>query len=213
MESLFRQGVSQFLGQQELCRLESVRIGVAGCGGIGSNAALLLARSGIRQFLLVDFDRIEASNLNRQQYFPEDVGQFKADVLAKTLRRLRTDMDVLTRRSRLSEENVERMVDGADLWIEALDAPASKRFLVESVLRSGRFVVAASGIGGWGGPPLQCRRLGALTLVGDMQSDVACYPPLAPKVTATAALMADAVLEHLLGPCRARKTPPEQSPR
>lgn len=200
--SLLLQGLSRYLGREELSLLAGVTVGVAGAGGLGSNVALLLARTGVRRFLVVDADTIEPSNLNRQQYFPEDVGAFKVDALARTLHRLDGGIGVATEKLRVDEANAASLVGRADLWVEAFDGPESKRVIVEAALRSGRFVASASGMAGWGGAPMRRRELGLLVAVGDFERDIRDYPPLAPRVTQAAAMLADAVVCRILGPCR-----------
>ena len=100
---------------------------------------------------------------------------------------------------KLTEQNADRYVPLADIWVEAFDAPECKRFLVERVMMAGKRVVSASGLGGWGGPPMRRRELGLLTLVGDFTTDVADHAPFAPRVTEAAALMADTVFGWILG--------------
>ena len=199
MAGTLLEGLSRYLGNEELSRLAAPRIGFAGCGGIGSNAALMLARSGVRRFLLVDHDTVDASNLNRQQFMPRDVGRPKAEALRDRLLELDPELDVDARVKKLTEQNADRYVPLADIWVEAFDAPECKRFLVERVMMAGKRVVSASGLGGWGGPPMRRRELGLLTLVGDFTTDVADHAPFAPRVTEAAALMADTVFGWILG--------------
>ena len=94
MAGTLLEGLSRYLGNEELSRLAAPRIGFAGCGGIGSNAALMLARSGVRRFLLVDHDTVDASNLNRQQFMPRDVGRPKAEALRDRLLELDPELDI-----------------------------------------------------------------------------------------------------------------------
>ncbi len=199
MLSPFREGLRRYLTPEQLETLGAVRVGVAGCGGIGSNVVLLLARSGVRRFLLVDDDRLEPSNLNRQQYFAEDLGKFKADALAERLRALSDDFDLTLRKERITPENLEEFLSPCGIWIEAMDGPENKRFFVEGALRAGRRVIACSGLAGWGGPALTCRRIGRLSLAGDGTSGIDRFPPLAPRVAMCAALMADEFLCLTLG--------------
>ena len=79
-----------------------------------------------------------------------------------------------------------------------MDGAADKRLLVEKVMLSGRRIASASGMGGFGGKPMQKRVLGNLVLVGDFETDILEYPPLAPRVTEAAALLTDAMLEFIL---------------
>lgn len=199
MESTLLQGLARYLDEEQIGRLAVPRVGFAGCGGIGSNAAFMLARSGVRRFLLVDDDAVDASNLNRQQFMPEDVGKPKAEALKSLLLRLDPGLDIDARAERMTELNAGRFIACADIWVEAFDAPECKRFLVEQAMLAGKRVVSASGLGGWGGPPMRRRELGLLTIAGDFTTDVAEHPPFAPRVTEAAALMADTVLEWILG--------------
>ena len=174
-------------------------MGLAGTGGLGSNTALMLARCGVEDLLLVDDDVVEPSNLNRQQFWPRHLGSPKVEALAELLRELNPDIRVETRRLRLGPADLPEILPSCPIWVEALDDPEAKTMLVEHTLLDGRMVASASGMGGYGGPPMQKRRLGRLTLVGDFTTDVLAAPPLAPRVTQAAALLADAVLEFILG--------------
>ena len=205
MPSALDQGLRRHLTPEQLAGLAAVRVGLAGAGGLGSNCAMMLARSGLKHFVLVDEDVVEASNLNRQHYFPRHVGQSKVLALSEQLREL-GDMDVDARRVRIDPRNIQDILVLAPVWVEALDDPASKRLVVEEGLRAGVFCVSASGLAGWGGPPMQRRVLTRkdasprLILVGDFSSTVSeVLPPLAPRVIQAAALQADAVLEYILG--------------
>ena len=184
---------------QMLARLRAARVGLAGAGGLGSNTALMLARCGVEDLLLVDDDMVEPSNLNRQQFWPRHLGSPKVEALAELLRELNPDIRVETRRLRLGPADLPEILPSCPIWVEALDDPEAKTMLVERALLDGRMVASASGMGGYGGPPMQKRRLGRLTLVGDFTTDVLAAPPLAPRVTQAAALLADAVLEFILG--------------
>ena len=192
------QGLSRYLGREELAKLGAPTVGVAGCGGLGSNACMMLARTGFRRFLLVDFDVVEPSNLNRQHYFPSDVGRPKAEALAAHLRRLSPSIEASVRLERMTEEAADGIVAGADFWLECFDGAESKRLVVERAMLAGKRVFSASGMAGFGGPAMRRRDLGLLTVVGDFVSDIADHPPLAPRVTQAAAMMADAVVEWVL---------------
>ena len=100
--------------------------------------------------------------------------------------------------AKVDADNVDELVARCPLWLEAMDGAADKRLLVEKVMLSGRRIASASGMGGFGGKPMQKRVLGNLVLVGDFETDILEYPPLAPRVTEAAALLADAMLEFIL---------------
>ena len=199
MQNALHTGLARYLSPAQLETLHAARIGVAGAGGLGSNAALMLARCGIGNLLLVDDDVVDASNLNRQQYWPRHVGRPKVEALAELLLELNPDMTVETRRMRLDQRNIPTVLSACPIWVEAFDGPDDKTLLVEAALLGGYRIASASGLGGWGGKAMSKRQLGNLVLVGDFSTDVLLAPPLAPRVTEAAALLADAVLEMVLG--------------
>lgn len=192
-------GLARYLSTHQLHLLQTARVAVAGAGGLGSNAALMLARCGVGHMLLLDDDVVEPSNLNRQQYWPRHLGRPKVEALAELLRELNPAISLDVRVLHLSPDNLPQLLPLCPIWLEALDAPEAKTMLVEAALLHGARVASASGMGGYGGPPMQKRRLGNLTLVGDFSTDIFMAPPLAPRVTEAAALLADAVLECILG--------------
>lgn len=196
---VLREGLARYFTPDELARLRAARVGIAGAGGLGSNVALMLARSGVEDMLIIDHDVVDASNLNRQQFWPRHVGRPKVEALAELLRGLNPHIRLELVHARLTGDNLPRYLPACPLWVEAFDAAESKTLLVEQALLAGRRIASASGLAGVGGPAMRRRRLGNLVLVGDFQSDVAVAPPLAPRVTQAAALMADAVLEWILG--------------
>lgn len=193
-----REGLRRHFAPEQLARLSSARVGIAGAGGLGSNAALMLARSGVEDFLLIDHDLVEPSNLNRQQFWPRHLGRPKVEALAELLRELNPQIRLELSTTRLDENTLAPLLCSRPFWVEALDQAEAKTLLVENALLLGHCIVSASGLAGMGGPVMQRRRLGKLVLVGDFQSDVAFAPPLAPRVTQAAALMADAMLEFIL---------------
>ncbi len=206
-----KRGLRSHFSASALERLGRARIGIAGCGGLGSNAAMLLARSGIEDFILIDHDLVDASNLNRQHYWPRHLGQPKVLALAESLRELNPQIRLDLRCEMLSGANLAQILPEAGFWLEALDAAPSKKLFVETALLAGCEVVAASGLAGVGGEPMRMRRLGRLTLVGDFVTDVSQAPPLAPRVSQAAALLADAALARILGEEGA--TPERKIPR
>lgn len=196
--SLFS-GLTRYLSAPQLKLLSTVRVGFVGCGGLGSNGVMLLARSGVQNFVLLDDDSVDASNLNRQHYFPQHIGMPKVEALAEQLRVLNPSIQLECLQQRLTPKNMTPLLAKANLWVEALDVAGMKRQFVECCLAASCFVVSASGVAGYGGPPMCKKVLGdKLVLVGDFTTDIALAPPLAPRVMEAAALQADAVLEYIL---------------
>ncbi len=175
-------------------------VGIAGAGGLGSNVAMLLVRTGVRRLCIADDDRVEPSNLNRQFYLPRDVGESKVRALRERLLEIETDLQVTALETRVEAKSACALFAGCSAVVEALDGAEDKARIVTALVRGGFFVVSASGLGGWGLPPLSVRRLGpSLVCVGDFTSAVnARRPALAPRVMQAAALQADAVITRLL---------------
>lgn len=199
MTNILYQGLQRYFSPEQLAVLRTAHVGIAGAGGLGSNVALMLTRSGVGSLLLVDDDVVDASNLNRQQYWPRHVGMPKVEALSGLLRELNVDIRIDVRRMRLTRENLPDVLPACPIWVEAFDRPEDKTLLVEGALLAGLRVASASGMGGFGGAAMGKRSMGNLVLVGDFTTDILTAPPLAPRVTEAAALLADAVLEMLLG--------------
>lgn len=202
MVNVFELALSRTLGRGNLKKLQQVKIGLAGAGGLGSNCAQFLVRSGFKKLRLVDFDRVEASNLNRQFYFIHQVGQLKVEALKTNLLSINPDLELEALAIAITEYNAASLFKDCDALIEALDYPAGKRLVVESNLAPGKMVVAVSGLAGWGkADAITTRRVREnLYLVGDQVSETTpdC-PPLAPGVNVAAAKQADIVLAYFLG--------------
>ena len=198
----FEQGIARYLNPEDLKRIRGVRVGIAGAGGLGSNCAWMLVRSGFTEFVIVDHDRVEASNLNRQFYFASQVGQPKVAALRQNLLAIHPAVSVQTVETRVLAVNAVSLFAACHAVIEAFDEAGDKKMLIEALLPSGKFVVAASGIAGHGDSDrITTRGLKPnLFLVGDMVSETSedC-PPFAPCVTLAAAKQADLVLHWALG--------------
>lgn len=172
------------------------RVGIAGCGGIGSNVAWMLARSGLQNFVLVDFDRIEASNLNRQFFFARQLGQPKAAALAENLLAINPDLRLKTHQLRLNADNAAEIFQDCDMVVEGFDSREAKKMLLES-LPPHLPVVSACGIAGADLATVRTRRLGQCRIVGDFATDCADAKLYSHKVACVAAHMAQYVLEEV----------------
>lgn len=199
--SSLREGLARYLRPEQLARLAGARIGIAGAGGLGSNVAVLLLRSGIRHFVLVDKDRVEPSNLNRQFYWPEDVGKTKVEALTARMLQLEPEAECVRHALAICADNAVALFSGCDVVVEALDGADEKAAFSSLWLAAGLYVVAASGIAGYGLPPMQARHIGgSFVCVGDFSTAVdERAPPLAPRVMQAAAMQADVVLARVLG--------------
>lgn len=185
-------------------RLADSHVAVIGCGGLGSNAAEMLVRSGIGALTLIDFDVVEPSNLNRQLFFADQLGQPKTAALAETLLRIRPEVTLHLHQVRVHAENVVALVDDADVVIEAVDGADTKAMIANALLRehTGIPLVGASGIAGFASANeiLTEQIAEEYYLVGDLRSDVRDdLPLLASRVMVAAAHQAHAAIRILLG--------------
>lgn len=151
-------------------------VAVCGLGGLGSNIAVSLARAGIGKLILIDFDKVEVSNLNRQQYKAFQVGWKKAEALAENLKEITPYIQLETHDIYMDENNMEDLLKEADVICEAFDCAETKALLTNIVLEklSGKFLVAASGMAGIGSAnEIKSRRVGKYFYIcGDGTSDV-----------------------------------------
>ncbi len=173
-----------------------MKIGIAGAGGIGSNVAVHLVRTGVRRLKIVDFDCVEATNLNRQFYFHDQIGRIKVAMLAENLLRIAPDAVVEQAVSRLASATMARIFSDCDLVVEGFDGEADKKRLLEALAPSGKPVVSACGVAGTRMDTIEVRRIGACTVVGDFTTDSRQARCHAPKVAVVAATMAHIVLEQ-----------------
>lgn len=183
-------------------RLASCRVGIAGCGGLGSNCAIALARVGIGTLVIADFDVVSTGNLNRQYYFAEQVGMMKTVALRENIARIDPGVRVVAHQVRLTEENIPEIFGGCDVIVEAFDAAAEKQMLIETLTE--RFpnvpVVMGLGMAGYGmNDSIHCRKAGNIFICGDEVTEIGPeMPPLGPRVGVVANLQANVVLELLL---------------
>ncbi|MGN0399294.1 MAG: sulfur carrier protein ThiS adenylyltransferase ThiF [Blautia sp.] len=133
-------------------KLDNARVAIAGLGGLGSNVAFALARIGVGHLHLIDFDQVDITNLNRQQYFIKHVGMYKTEALAQELREINPYIQVVTDCVRVSEENLERLFAEEEIICEAFDVPEAKAMLVNGIMEKypDKILVAASGMAGYG---------------------------------------------------------------
>lgn len=131
-------------------KLSTASVAVCGLGGLGSNIAIALARAGVGKLHIIDFDRVDISNLNRQQYFPEQLGQLKSDALYDTLKRIAPYCDIRSECVKLDEENIPQLLADDDIIVEAFDKADRKAMLVNCVLENmpQKYLVSGSGMAG-----------------------------------------------------------------
>ena len=191
-------------GQELHDRFSSATAAICGLGGLGSNIAIALARAGIGRLILVDFDRVDITNLHRQQYKAEQIGKYKTEALAANLLEISPYTEVKGVTEKGTEDNILELLEGADIVCEAFDNAEAKAMLVNGVLQKlpECYLVAASGMAGMGSPNrIETRRItDRFYLCGDGVSDVEeTIGLVAPRVMLCAAHQAQTVLRILAG--------------
>ena len=137
-------------GRELQRKFAEASVAVCGLGGLGSNIAISLARAGVGHLHLIDFDRVDISNLNRQQYFADQIGSFKTEALTANLKMIAPYCDVTADCVRLDEDNVPEFLKNEGIICEAFDKADQKAMLVNCVLENmpEKYLVAASGMAG-----------------------------------------------------------------
>jgi sulfur carrier protein ThiS adenylyltransferase len=178
-------------------------VGIAGLGGLGSAIAIALARIGVGKLILVDFDVVEPSNLNRQQYFVHQIGMPKVEALQKNIAMINPYVKIETFLEKLDRNNMERIFNEAEVVVEAFDRAEEKAMLINAVSEKmpDKYIVAASGVAGYGDNN-EIKTVGfssKIFIVGDQKT--AAQPGIglmAPRVGIAAHHQANTVLRILL---------------
>ena len=170
----------------------SATVAICGLGGLGSNISYALARAGIGKLILIDFDRVDITNLHRQQYKAKQIGQFKTEALAENLKEIAPYIDLVIITQKITQDNFKDFLQNADVVCEAFDDAEAKAMLVNGVLEQlpNTYLVAASGMAGIGTPnTIRTRKITKrFYLCGDEVSDVSDTIGLvAPRVMLCAA--------------------------
>jgi sulfur carrier protein ThiS adenylyltransferase len=186
-----------------ISHLSKFRVGIAGAGGLGSNCAVALARSGVGTLVIADFDVVELQNLNRQYYFTSQVGLMKTDAIRENIHIINPEVHVIAHQKKLDSQNISEIFSGCDVIVEAFDNAEMKEMLIETVQMkmSGIPLIVGSGMAGWGrSNDIICRKIdNTLYVCGDESSEVSDnMPPLAPRVAIVANMQANVVVDILM---------------
>ncbi|MGN0678399.1 MAG: sulfur carrier protein ThiS adenylyltransferase ThiF [Oscillospiraceae bacterium] len=158
-------------------KMKPAHIGIAGLGGLGSNIAVALARSGIGHLTLVDFDTVELSNINRQAYTLDRIGKPKTEALSEIIRSINPFCEITTHNLRVDESNCATLFADCEIVCEAFDGAESKSMLVNTLLSANKTVkiISGNGMAGFGrANEIQTRQLSKrLYICGDFSTDVA----------------------------------------
>ena len=180
----------------------SAKVAICGLGGLGSNIAIALVRACIGKLILIDFDRVDITNLHRQQYKADQIGMYKTEALRDNLREINPYIELETHTERITEENAVTLLSDADIICEAFDDAECKAMLTNTILSEmpDKYLVAASGMAGMGVTnSIKTRRITSrFYLCGDETSEVSDGIGLvAPRVALCAAHQAHTVLRIL----------------
>ena len=157
-------------------KIFSATVGICGLGGLGSNIAIALARLGIGKLVLIDFDKVDITNLHRQQYKATQIGMYKTEAIRENLMEINPYLETEIHTICVNEHNAKELLKGCDIICEAFDNAECKAMLVNFVLEEmpDKYIVASSGMGGIGkANTIQTRRItNKFYLCGDETSDV-----------------------------------------
>ena len=184
-------------------KLKEKKVCILGLGGLGSNVAILLARAGIGYLKLVDFDIVEASNLNRQQYRISHIGMKKTEAIKTIIKEINPFVEVETLDIKVDRENILSIVGDVEIVIEAFDVAETKAMAIEELLINGnKKLVSASGMAGLGSAnEIITRKIkDNFYLIGDNYSDYEEYSGImSTRVMLCAAHQANVVLRLIVG--------------
>ena len=190
-----------YLSPEERLALESAHVGIAGAGGLGSNCAMHLVRSGVKRLTVADFDVVDESNLNRQFFFRGQIGMKKVDALKENLLRIEPSLEIVAADCRLDAGTVRALFADCPIVVEAFDTVEAKAMILAALAGSGKKLVTASGLAGWGrSNAIRLRRIGPdVIAVGDGETAAGeGLAPVSPRVGIAAAMQANAVVSILL---------------
>ena len=163
-------------GEELQKKFSCATVAICGLGGLGSNIATSLARAGIGKLILIDFDRVDITNLHRQQYKANQIGSYKTEALSENLKEIAPYLDLEIHTVRVVEENAAYLLKDADIICEAFDDAECKAMLTNLVLEAmpDKYFVAASGMAGLGSAnAIKTRKItNKFYLCGDEVSDV-----------------------------------------
>ncbi len=186
-------------------KINNHKIGIAGCGGLGSNIAMMLVRSGVSNLVLVDYDKVELSNLNRQHFFQEDIGKNKTDALHDILNKINPYLNIIPINQRLLNENIFKVFKDCSIIVEAFDNIESKSMILKAFSDdrfNSKYLIGASGLAGINSSnTIRTKQIGEkIFICGDFRTEVNTTTGLmSPRVMLVAAHQANMVLRVISG--------------
>ena len=187
MENIFKR---QILEHTHVFRKSKILI--LGCGGLGTNSCFLLAKSGIGNIKIVDYDKVEYSNLNRQIYRPTDVGKYKVDAFKEICDEFLPFVNISVENIKITEDNIDEMTEGYDIVLEALDDEYAKSLVLEHFIATDKKLISVSGIGGVKKIDMKIKRMNNIVVCGDFETktDIGLYYPNVMMAASTQAIIA-----------------------
>ncbi|MCD4830366.1 MAG: sulfur carrier protein ThiS adenylyltransferase ThiF [Anaerohalosphaeraceae bacterium] len=207
MSKLTRQQFDEMLierhGADVHKKLNASTVGIAGLGGLGSNVAAALVRMGVGRLIITDFDIVEPSNLNRQNYRLDQLGCDKVQATIENLKSINPYVRIDGFLTKLTGDNIPEIFRPCDIVAECFDSARAKQMLIETVLTKmeDTIVVAASGLAGYGrSNAIKTEKINSrLIITGDRQSGIEKGLPLfAPRVTIAAGHQGNAIIELII---------------
>lgn len=184
-------------------KLKKAKVCILGLGGLGSNVAVLLARAGIGYLKLVDFDVVEVSNLNRQQYRISHIGMKKTEAIKTIIKEINPFVEIEVLNKKVERENILSVVGDVEIVVEAFDVAETKAMAIEELLTNGnKILISASGMAGIGSAnEIITRKIrDNFYLIGDNYSDYEEYSGImSTRVMLCAAHQANVVLRLIVG--------------
>ncbi len=200
----FYAALEQKHGKELQEKFINASVAICGLGGLGSNIAVCLARAGVGKLHIIDFDRLEPTNLNRQQYFVRQLGMYKAEALKENLLEINPFIEVKTDIVKITDENIKELLQNENIICEAFDGAENKAMLVNAVLEnySEKYLVSGSGMAGMSSAnKIKTRQvMKRFFISGDETSDVATEDSLvSARVMVCAAHEAQIALQIIAG--------------
>lgn len=185
-------------------RISNASVAIAGLGGLGSNIAVMLARAGVGKLFLVDYDKVETTNLNRQMYGISHLGQLKTEAMKDILADINPYLDVAAENIYVTEENAKGLFQDYPILCEAFDAPENKAALINAVLEKCKntTIIAGSGMAGYGSANriVTQKKMKRLYVCGDGETELDSDTCLvASRVMVCAAHQANMAIRFILG--------------
>ena len=200
----WRDALCQRHGEKLQRKFETATVAVCELGGMGSAISIALARAGIGKLILIDFDRVDVTNLHRQQYKADQIGMYKTEAMKQNLLEIAPYLETETHAVRITESNAEDLLGAADIICEAFDSAEAKAMLVNGILEHfpEKKLVSATGMAGYGSSNtiITKRIMKNFYLCGDgVTAPTYGHGLMAPRVAICAAHEANMITRLILG--------------